>query len=114
MNYKQQQAYIRAVFKQYLRAKIHLKTLKADAQLVIKEDVPQYRFLLDKQQLNSGMIEYIDAILSCFSDEKKQFIEHEFMHKKASNWWQDYYSRSTYYRLKGIITDELMFYLNKK
>lgn len=114
MNYKEKQTYIRAVFKQYLRASIQLKTLESDKQLVIKEDTPDYRFLLDKQQLNNGIIEYVEAIMECFNEEKKEFIENEFIHKQSSNWWQDYYSRSTYYRLKGLITDELIFYLNKK
>jgi hypothetical protein len=47
------------------------------------------------------------------NEEEQRIITEEFIHHKQGDWWVYYYSRATYYRLKGQAMKKLIDYLNK-
>ena len=53
-----------------------------------------------------------EFILDCLSMESKVIIEKEFIERVGKDWWIDYYSRSTYYRLKTRAMEETLFYFS--
>lgn len=50
------------------------------------------------------LVKQVDAL----SKDAKEIISNEFIYDKPRDWWISYYSRSTYYRLKGSAMDELL------
>ena len=41
-------------------------------------------------------------------DEHRKILENEFILHMNKDWWYDYYSRSTYYRMKQRAMDEFL------
>ena len=68
-------------------------------QLVLKEELEK-------------VIATFEFILDCLSMESKVIIEKEFIERVGKDWWIDYYSRSTYYRLKTRAMEETLFYFS--
>jgi len=52
------------------------------------------------------------ALCSC-SKESQIIIEKEFILHEDKNWWYDYYSRSTYYRMKHKAMNEFLCCLQR-
>ena len=46
-------------------------------------------------------------------EEEKRIIEYELKEKKNTGWWNEYYSRSTYYRLKRCAIVNLILNLKE-
>lgn len=85
----------------------------------VKEKKTYYQ---DKgSQLNDQLVlkeelEKVIATFELFQDlfyvESKVIIEKEFIERVGKDWWIDYYSRSTYYRLKTRAMEETLFYFS--
>ena len=110
LTFKEKQDVLEDLFKKYHRAVLQLKcleernfypTIQFDT---VKEKKTYYQ---DKgSQLNDQFI------LDCLSMESKVIIEKEFIERVGKDWWIDYYSRSTYYRLKTRAMEETLFYFS--
>ena len=117
LTFKEKQDVLEDLFKKYHRAVLQLKCLEErnfypSIQFdTVKEKKMYYQ---DKgSQLNDQLvlkeelekvIATFEFILDCLSMESKIIIEKE--------WWIDYYSRSTYYRLKTRAMEETLFYFS--
>lgn len=42
----------------------------------------------------------IACSLESLSEEERRILEAEYLELKGKNWWMEYYSKSTYYRIK--------------
>ena len=51
--------------------------------------------------------------LSELPEEEKRIMEYELRERKNANWWNEYYSRSTYYRLKRCAMVNLILNLKE-
>ena len=126
LTFKEKEDTIRLVFKQYHRACLKLKCLRAKSfypQIeygVVKEKKASYgnsmisrldSYIDTKDELIS-IIETFEIIMSSLSPETKFIITKEFVEGETGDWWVDFYSRSTYYRVKTRAMEEMLFYLN--
>jgi len=54
-------------------------------------------------------VEYIDSSLKQLDEDSYRILYYDFIKRNRKYWWNDYYSRSTYYRLKG---DAMLKFIN--
>ena len=47
------------------------------------------------------IVTVIDSILKMMKEDERAILENEFIRNYPRNWWQNYYSKSRYYRLKS-------------
>lgn len=65
----------------------------------------------DKDELRS-LISSFEIIIKALSPDSQLIITNEFVEQRSDEWWVDFYSRATYYRLKTRALEEVLFYLN--
>lgn len=125
LTFKEKQETLETIFKQYHRAKIKLHCLenksfypKIDYSLV-KDSSRQYQNTvykldqyIDKKDDLEKQIRAFELIIDNLSSDSRKIIIHEFVKQSRANWWIEYYSRSTYYRMKTRAMEEMLFYLN--
>ena len=73
-----------------------------------KERIIEYIFMTyRKLKLENGqndMVEYIDQHIDRLSSEAKRMMIIEYVQNDGSYWWEEYYSRATFYRRKKKFT----------
>lgn len=47
------------------------------------------------------LVRIIDTVISFLDEDSRLIITNEFMYKSKSTWYLNYYSKSTFYRLKN-------------
>lgn len=50
---------------------------------------------------SSNLSQHLDSVLLRLSPEKREIIINDFIERKDKLWYLEFYSRSTYYRLKN-------------
>lgn len=60
-----------------------------------------------------GYVAFLDGSVGLLNDDFQRIIRNDFEHPTAPNWWQSYYSRTTYYRLKNSAMKELLSVLKR-
>ena len=78
----------------------------------------QKNFLLVKEETSSdygkpSLTEILETALDHMDDESKRILVNDFKVKTHRLWWQNYYSRSTYYRLKTKATEKFLDFINR-
>lgn len=126
LTFKQKQRAVKDLFKQYHRAKLKLyclENMNYYPQLnggIIKENKNQYKRSMterlngtieDKDELRS-LVSSFEMIINALSQDSQLIIKNEFVEQRNDEWWIDYYSRATYYRLKTRALEEFLFYIN--
>ena len=125
LTFKEKQEVLTEIFKQYHRAKIQLEYLEGKSfypsidYLTVKEKKVYYQgvdkqmdhYIQSKDELKQ-IIRTFEMILDRLSKDSYMIIYHDFIEKKEKDWWLEYYSRSTYYRLKTRAMEEILFYFN--
>lgn len=126
LTFKQKQKAVKDLFKQYHRAKLKLyclENMNYYPQLnggIIKENKNQYKRSMterlnstieDKDELRS-LVSSFEMIINALSQDSQLIIKNEFVEQRKDEWWIDYYSRATYYRLKTRALEEFLFYIN--
>ena len=125
LTFKEKQEVLAQMFNQYQRAKLQLECLERKNfypsidYLTVKEKKTFYQgvdkkydsYIQSKDELKM-IITTLDKILERLSKDSYMIIYHDFVLKKEKNWWLEYYSRSTYYRLKTRAMEEVLFYFN--
>ncbi len=91
------------MIKSYKRAKrnINLQELRGGVQEsagVYKEDLM--------------VIYLVDSTLQECNEDSKRILHHEYFVNSASNWYLEFYSKSTFYRLKHRAIEEFIDFLN--
>lgn len=125
LTFKEKQETLTHLFKQYHRAQIKLEYLEERNFypsldfLTVKEQKEYYQgvdkqldsYIQSKDELKQ-IIEYYHMIIDKLSQDSQTIIINEFIEKRERDWWIEYYSRSTYYRLKTRAMEEALFYFN--
>ena len=125
LTFKEKQEVLIQMFNQYQRAKLQLECLERKNfypsidYLTVKEKKTFYQgvdkkydsYIQSKDELKM-IITTFDKILERLSKDSYMIIYQDFVLKKEKNWWLEYYSRSTYYRLKTRAMEEVLFYFN--
>lgn len=125
LTFKEKQEVLTQMFNQYQRAKLQLECLERKNfypsidYMTVKEKKTFYQgvdkkydsYIQSKDELKQ-FITTFDMILDQLSKDSYMIIYHDFVIKKEKNWWLEYYSRSTYYRLKTRAMEEVLFYFN--
>lgn len=126
LTFKQKQEMVKNLFKQYHRAKLRLYCLENMNYYpqvsggVIRETKNQYKRSMaerlnsqieDKDELKN-LISSFEIIINALSRDSQLIIINEYVEQKVDEWWVDYYSRATYYRLKTRALEEFLFYVN--
>lgn len=68
---------------------------------------------IEKKENLETVVTFIDGILASLPKEIYQLIEKDYLNPNKREWWNEYYSRSTYYRLRKKALDDVLFYLIK-
>ena len=125
ITYKEKKEELEKIFRGYHRAQMKLQYLKEKSYYpsiqmdTIRERKSYYQdkgtqwidSLYSKEELEKAIQSY-EFILSCLSEESRRIIEKDFLYKDKKDWWDLYYSRSTYYRLKTRAMEEILYYFN--
>lgn len=126
LTFKQKQEAVENIFKQYHRAKLKLYCLEnmnyypQISTSIIRETKNHYNksvaerlnsTIEDKDELKS-LISSFEMIIKALSSDSQLIITNEFVEQRGDEWWVDFYSRATYYRLKTRALEEVLFYLN--
>ena len=125
LTFRQKQEVLEQIFREYRRDKFNLKRLENKnfyPELnygIVREGKQGYQsgkskieHYVEKKEEVENKIDMFEEIVALLSEENQKIIIHEFMNQAPNNWWMDYYSRSTYYRMKSRAMEELLFYLN--
>ncbi len=85
INYKDKMLYVAKTYKEIkLKIESDEKSLKKD-------------YLLDKDK---EYVRFIETILSLMPQEYERIIKKDYLQERIVKWWQEFYSKSTYYRRK--------------
>ncbi|MEG0252587.1 MAG: hypothetical protein RR667_00690 [Muribaculaceae bacterium] len=68
---------------------------------------------IERKENLETIVAFIDGILKALSKEAQQLVENDYLNPVNHNWWDEYYSRSTYYRVRKKALDDVLFYLIK-
>lgn len=86
---------------EYVKAKMtleHKEELKKVS--LIKEEGGYYSLTEDKCNSYKFFINHINKVLDMLEPIDKEFIENDFLEKENPFWWNNCYSKSSYYRNK--------------
>ena len=92
MEMKEKDRMMRMIFRRYRRSQFLIHTLH-------ERDVDASDYLK------------IEFALSCLAEDQRFLLEKEYLDTNDRHWWMDYYSKSTYYRLKNRAIDEMLMLL---
>ncbi|MDD8048674.1 MAG: hypothetical protein PHH04_03615 [Thomasclavelia sp.] len=127
ITFKEKQTVLKDIFSKYKKAKLKLELLEnknfypSFSYNFVGEARDKYKTtnmisVLDEYLDDKTELEYIivtfDTILDSLTDESRMIIEHDFLLSNNKSWYLDYYSKSTYYRMKTKAMEEILFYLN--
>lgn len=56
------------------------------------------------------VITYFESILNKLDPSHREILLNDYIHKKVG-WWDEFYSKSTYYRTKRLAIDEFLDYV---
>ena len=126
LTFKQKQEAVAELFKQFHRAKLKLYCLENTnfyPQLnigMLHEKKSGYNASID-ERLNQRIddrdelervVAAFEIVIQALSPESQLIITNEFVLQKNPEWWLEFYSRATYYRLKTRALEEILFYVN--
>ena len=126
MSLKEKDKLLRGIIREYQKAQLQLRVINEKEfypQLqynVIKDRHTPYNHLetsminyIEKKENLETVVTFIDGILASLPKEIYQLIEKDYLNPNKREWWNEYYSRSTYYRLRKKALDDVLFYLIK-
>lgn len=125
LTFKEKQEALKNIFQRYHRIKFQLECLEnknfypSIGYGMIKEEKNSYHikdhrlnhYIESKEELKMSLESY-HIVINKLSQESKNIIINEFVLERENDWWMEYYSRSTYYRLKTRAMEEALFYFN--
>lgn len=57
---------------------------------------------------NNSDLELLDYAISQLDEDSQRIIYFDFVYRNDKYWWREFYSKSTYYRLKNIALDTFL------
>lgn len=83
------------IFNMYKKIKIFEESLKESPKNVLADKI--------------GNLKIFDVAISTLSEEHKRIIENDFMSiERKRRWYEDFYCKSTYYKLKHQAVDAVL------
>ena len=112
LTFKDKESIIRKFANEYHKSKVvEIKGLNL-IDSVIKDSDYCYCDTENKYRYYYSLQTKIDSVFDNMDYETSTFIKMEFFTKHyKSNWWMNYYSRSTYYRLKKKSMESFLGFL---
>lgn len=118
---KEKEKLLKHIYSKYKKAKLQLELMDIyfnpypESKNLIEERVSTYgsNYLLKrigKKRDYELLIEMIDMIHKRVNEDSLLILEKQFLNFQERGWWQNYYSRSTYYRLKRNAVEEFFTY----
>lgn len=101
--YEEMKGIMKYIGKIYKRAKKRVDVLHFNN--CIEENWPVY-------DNDTQLIHLIDRTLLDCSNDTKNIIRHDYLQLSNPHWYESYYSRSSYYRLKKKAIEEFLGSLN--
>ena len=113
LTFKDRENIIRQYGNDYKKSKIiEMKGVSLLKENCISEKEETYIESLYKYQYYYNLQNRIDKILEQLDFESANFIKNEFLSTSyKSNWWMNYFSRSTYYRMKNKAMNQFLVFL---
>ena len=118
---KEKDKIAKAVYKNFQRAQLDLLYMsqhynyypeidlfKIKEPTSSKQSDAQLLNQLERKQKLEEYVHIMNQIHSHLSKESYFFIENEYLNFYDRDWWMHYYSRSTYYRVKHNVLNELI------
>ena len=75
--------------------------LRYKSGFILKENSKEY-------QIAFHFIDFIDSTLELLLKEHKDILVNDFFYQKERNWWNKYYSKTTYYRIKATAMNDFL------
>ena len=100
---------------------MHLKREFRNNEILLKflfktmrrNHVDYYDFFIAEQDQTNKIGMLLIAALKQLNEEESRIIKEEFIYHRRGDWWVYYYSRATYYRIKGQAMRKMLNYLHK-
>ena len=111
LDFKEKCKIIRRLGKEYKKAKIFTSKPYVNYFMHqgVRENSTDYLSKNEKDREHyENLIKLLDMVLGAMDKEYSIILRNDYFESQDSNWWLYYYSRSTYYRLKGRAMDEFM------
>ncbi len=64
--------------------------------------------LIKKDEEAKRFVELIDIVLSQMPREEREILINEFISNREGLWWDEFYSKSTYYRIKNLALNDFL------
>ncbi len=108
--FKEKCKIISVIIKEYKRALIYTSMIGDEIKNKISDnnDIGSESYFR-KEQLN--LISVVECVLGLLKEEQKEIIENDFISVGETNWWQDKYSKTTYYAVKNQAIDNFTYFL---
>lgn len=124
MTLKEKDALLKSIIKEYQKAKIQLKVLEdkefypVNDYSTIQENRPRYDGVehaimnhIEKKDALKAIIRLVDDVYNSLTTEQQQIITNDFLNPVYREWWRQFYSRSTFYRIRKKAIDDMLYYL---
>ena len=69
----------------------------ADAEIKSNEKSTNKNYLIDNKE---EYVKFLETMLSLMPHEYERILINDYFHDRNVKWWQEFYSKSTYYRRK--------------
>lgn len=124
LTFKDKKNLIENIFRQYQKVKMQYECLEAQNfypqydYSTVREKKSHYNtsmikklnsYIMDKDELLIT-IRSFEILIDSLSFESRRVIQKDFIEEGNTNWWIDFYSRATYYRVKTRAMEEFLFY----
>ena len=70
-------------------------------------NIKQNRFPKEKDR---EFIRKFDRVLNKLNEKDKEFFLKSFLLKDIDDWWKNYYSKSTYYRMRNNVSEKFLIF----
>lgn len=121
LTYKEKEKLLKHIYAKYKKAKLQLELMDIyfnpypQSNNLVQEKTTSYggHYLLkrlNKKRDYELLIEMIDMIHLRVCQDTLLILTHEFLNYEEKEWWYQYFSRSTYYRLKKNAINEFFLY----
>lgn len=123
MTFKEKQQTLSAIFNEYQLAKFQIEQggypYVPSHQIVIHENAGTYSFASEQKMINTiakqnsyrQYVNYIDKALIRLTPTQRMILINDFIEQKDVHWWENYFSKSTYYRNKKEAMNRMLLLL---
>lgn len=121
LDFKEKDKLLRHIYTTYRKAQLQLELMDTyfnpypQSQNLIQEKIKPYgtNYLLkriEKKRDFELLIDMVNRIHRKVSPDSLLILQKEYLDLESKGWWQHYYARSTYYRLKRRAIEEFFMY----